>query len=392
MFSYWTAIVDLKLFGGGFAYDTVNQDVKAEATELESKLVLKSWLAFDYMLYNGIPVAYYFGGKEAGDGLKGLCQALEWKIQQEYKELDLIHTLAVSLKGAIWALRHGVLPAAKVYQGVLVQLTPLVAQNAAQSVSTMNGASATVFPPPVPVLFPLPVTSEPVSQGTNIATTQLARATFPWVSYHRKPILDFFLFTLTLSGAHGFYLQFTHDYTLSVCQEIQTQDGLTLYVMDADDGPDKGSESWTHNPEEVDRRFTVLAFTYRQPPPVVSSPAVYAQEQPNGMATYAQAIFYNANDQDPGADTGSPQRQPYIGWDTLNWDDKPESPASRPLEVCTGDPDDSMPQIKLNWQAKLVPVSPRRLEFAALYGTLDPKLRPFFLANEVASRALPNTH
>ena len=91
------------------------------------------------------------------------------------------------------------------------------------------------------------------------------------------------------------------------------------------------------------------------------------------MTSYAQAIFYNANRQSP--DSGRGQTQSKIGWDTLNWDPDvrvPEWGAAAhqsapkwPWEAFDGSAQDAVAKVKLNWQAKLMPVQTRRLKQAA---------------------------
>jgi hypothetical protein len=63
-------------------------------------------------------------------------------------------------------------------------------------------------------------------------------------------------------------------------------------------------------------------------------------------------MFYNANPQEPLQSVQS--RQAALGWDTLNWQD-------RPVECPTDERSTEFPTIRLNWQAKLVPVTNNRM-------------------------------
>src|SRR5262249_20818342 len=93
---------------------------------------------------------------------------------------------------------------------------------------------------------------------------------------------------------------------------------------------------------------------------------IFRQANPQGIAAYAQAMIWNANLQDPGATPA--QHQPQVGWDTLNWSrpvgdshsyEHPEDPGKWSQRH------DWAPVIRLNWQARLVPVGADRLDAAA---------------------------
>jgi hypothetical protein len=84
-------------------------------------------------------------------------------------------------------------------------------------------------------------------------------------------------------------------------------------------------------------------------------------------------VFYNANEQNPGA-TRQPKQptQVKLGWDTLNWAPSTSTPewgnklavasAKWPWEIFTpSDNLSSSSKVRLNWQAKLMPVTKTRL-------------------------------
>jgi hypothetical protein len=85
---------------------------------------------------------------------------------------------------------------------------------------------------------------------------------------------------------------------------------------------------------------------------------------------------YNANPQRPTAGPAGWQKR--VGWDTLNWVvDVPEYPGPgnrvvEPAEI----PNIPLPQIRVNWQAKLVPATTDRLRRAFLMKTFAPGTDP----------------
>ena len=147
-----------------------------------------------------------------------------------------------------------------------------------------------------------------------------------------------------------------------------------MHVMkDAFDGEQsrKGSELWTNSSDEgkakAEDYFTLIGFAHRDFKPLFST-VVYPSSSSKGITTYAQAIFYNGNEQ-RSPEGGSYQTK--IGWDTLNWDPNsqiPEwgGPATKanedkwPWEVFNSN--DHRLKVKLNWQPKLMPVTQSRLE------------------------------
>jgi hypothetical protein len=123
----------------------------------------------------------------------------------------------------------------------------------------------------------------------------------------------------------------------------------------------------------ADRMFCVVGMAHRPKPPLfslfVGTSPLFRQENEGGMACYAQAMFYNANEQQQGS--GTQDLQPIAGWDTLNWgvDDRnrpvrvPEYPGPLPQEDDSHSnlhpltPTTPQPIIRLNWQSKLVPTT-----------------------------------
>jgi hypothetical protein len=205
--------------------------------------------------------------------------------------------------------------------------------------------------------------------------SQFVRATYPWVNYWRGPVRNFMDLTLTLSTSSAWYLYWSDRYTLAKTHEFRTRSSkkLAMYVMTDSEKYGKGKEPWTKESgsKQADQLFCVLGFAQR-PAKTIAMVPVFGkpQQNSNGVVAFAQAMVYNANKQDASANPGD--FQPEIGWNTLNW----RSPinGSNAYEFAKGvkDPsafgalknflnndggDDNQPAIKLNWQARLTPVS-----------------------------------
>src|SRR5205814_8813552 len=85
----------------------------------------------------------------------------------------------------------------------------------------------------------------------------------------------------------------------------------------------KGHEPWTlatdAGKKSAEEKFTLLAMTHREMEPLFS-PVIYPLANKNGLTTFAQAIFYNGNEQHPAVYGVKTLTQAKLGWDTLNWD------------------------------------------------------------------------
>jgi hypothetical protein len=246
-----------------------------------------------------------------------------------------------------------------------------------------------------------------IPQALNVQQerwTQWVRATAPYVDAMRAPILGIMDTHLPLSNAAEHYIKWTNRYTLikawqfrsgqrlmangSDSAEWQTQEKrarlLVLPGTFPSEQPRKGAEPWTRSSTEGKQRaeelFTTLAACHREYDTLFSS-NIYPASQSHGLIAYSQAILYNANTQNPSMGNGD--QQPVCGWDTLNWDPgtspavewgaAPNRQSARwPWEILQGL--DQSPAVKLNWQAKLMPVTNSRLSQAA--EAMDGKVAP----------------
>ncbi len=438
------------------AYDTVSADVNAGAAVLKAKKELKELLTKVYyakaaawlMQQSGFPPVV-----AAGKALEAAMHILELKIWQEYQVLNLWEGAAQALVGLKTTMRDVMLPYAKEYTGTIVEMTPSLAEEAAERIAESNGMQGLLFP----INHPLPVVPDPfrdlqsppplrpmkefppmpndVPDGGGIAhlevlvdsggdytfpdvlarhfdpnaaisdvscncpsvaadnmrhqivkTSQLARATFPWVNYHREPIIDILEKLTPLSHAAKHYKDHTDGFSKTLCDELQTDwHALWLYVLDGYQPPDKGFEEWNfpQYSDKADELFTVIGMAHLPPPPVLGF-KVFQQAHDDGMLCYSQAMIYNANEQEQPyhrIDLDCKRIVPIIqgntGWDTLNWhpgsnDANSNCPAgnhepqrnrdeNRPFELIGTRTNHHYPKIKVNWQVKLVPVTSGRL-------------------------------
>ncbi|MFK7822063.1 MAG: Tad domain-containing protein [Planctomycetaceae bacterium] len=407
-------------------------EIRAEATELDSKMNLKKHLA---QAYQGLVVAMALKAfpptRPAGEALSLVMKLYGFKIAQEYATLNVLHQAAKALTPVKQLLKEQLMPSAKAYTTFVKKQTPILAEQAARAVAKQNGFVGTTFPQPgnprIPLRLPLQIDPlaiakiAPLQGNSNVVEepgptcdcppsvnydaptwdrvvkwTQLARASFPWVNYHRKPVMDAFGKLLQLAETKDLYFHWTNGYTKRICRKLQKKatsnerpnEHMALYVMDDYEGPDKGYEKWAiaEYSDLATKRFSVLAVTHAKPPTVIGS-SVFGQEHPNGMMTWSMGLFYNANEQqrpnhriDPYCQRTVPGRQANVGYDTLNWYPgsnqdtesrsaamlEPPDPAGpgeyRPYEVQGRGIPHEYPRIQVNWQAKLVPVSGLRLK------------------------------
>jgi hypothetical protein len=399
------------------AYETVRQreeGVRASNNAMICicKVRLKKYLTEVYLAkYAAKCMQLYPPTHAAGVALEKTCDAIELKILQEYQVLNVLQKIARALTPLKVLVRDRFLPQAKRYTTRIRDEVPQIALQTAEELGTMHESYGTLFGPPpqmptlarradqvapLPAYAPrLPVEIDPFAQAfdpgvredahdhdfdktcgcdpedqtTNmrrqiVKTTQLARATFPWVNYHRGPVVDLTDSLLTLCDGGQVYVDCTAGHCIDLCDELQLspRHDLGLYVVRGYSAPDKGRELWTDDAERVDRLFTLVGLAHREAPYVLGQPAVFSQAHPDGMLAFSQAILYNANPQhrpnyriNMNCKPLVPRRQAAVGWDTLNW-----APGCRPYELSGKRLPPEYPKIQVNWQAKLVPISKGR--------------------------------
>ena len=118
----------------------------------------------------------------------------------------------------------------------------------------------------------------------------------------------------------------------------------------------------------ADAIFCYMGYAHSKRPPL-KSPAFFRQENPHGILSYSQAMIYNANPQPGAGDADGGSKQPKVAWDTLAWDHgqhrvpewKDHGKFTFWHDIMDMFPDFTAPKVKLNWQAKLTPVTSEKL-------------------------------
>jgi hypothetical protein len=146
--------------------------------------------------------------------------------------------------------------------------------------------------------------------------------------------------------------------------QLDDEHDLGLYVLRRSPAPDKAKAIWIKTPDVADELFATVVVASQSRPQAVGTPVVFPVVYPQGTTAIAQVLLYNANpcvEPEQSIDLRCkriiPNRQADFGFDTLNW-----KPSSRPYELVAvtnegGAPKPEYPEVLLNWQSKLVPVS-----------------------------------
>jgi hypothetical protein len=229
-----------------------------------------------------------------------------------------------------------------------------------------------------------------VGRRDIVRVTQLARATFPWVNYHRGRLLESMTASLQFANTKNllfFFTNYSFENVLNEAQQGRSDDPnshLGLYVLDGYHGPDKGYEPWnlTDYSNQIDDSFTWTALAH-SPHAELPASTLLGHVNQNGTVAFSTVMFYNANAQirpehriNLSCTTILPARQASCGWDTLNWRpgslQKSNPCESSPLTTLPGEfrPFEftyqalpiQYPEIQVNWQVKLIPSNKYRLQ------------------------------
>lgn len=218
------------------------------------------------------------------------------------------------------------------------------------------------------------------SDWRDMSRSQWVRGSYPYVRTWRKPIREWFGGTLLIAQSSKWYSQWSNRYALAKPFWYRTgeyggkkgQRKLAMYVMKGEPKSGKGREPWTSNGRQAELLFTQMAFVHRDAKTPIA-PFLFGSGPKDGMVAYGQAIIYNANPQDAQADGNKIGTfQPTVAWDTLNWTSPTSS--ARAFEFPHGDDGGfgiippavpfvlfmkapEHPNVRLNWQAKLTPVT-----------------------------------
>ena len=182
--------------------------------------------------------------------------------------------------------------------------------------------------------------------------TQWVRATYPYVDSYRAPILSQFESRARRVEGGRILPQMVRSLHTHECLEIPQRVPLRgisdkrgrldrirhsaadvryegAFAKSGERRDQKGHETWTADDStmantQAEKLFTLIGITQRDMTPLFS-PRVFPLATDDGMTTFAQAIFYNANEQKPDPIGTKSKTQAKVAWDTLNWD--PATPA-----------------------------------------------------------------
>jgi len=426
-----------------FAYETVGQEVRELATVFRAKLVLMAALAQVYHDKIAVLRGLIRNSSDPFAELVSLNQ-MEAEIEAEYKFLDKIgkHAGKAPFVKTRKTLLNVTLPQLRDYARALQKNVPTLALKAAGRIGEENNTAVELWPavPRLPVQLdplartvdrpvvtsgkpnvlqqvpqdwygehttlemyerPAAVPKVPISKSQVVKTTQLCRATFPWVNFHRHPVYEVFAQNCPISDAGKIYLDETAAATKELCIDLQRSggyydrlstnshsardgsaadrsrdyQGLGLFVLKNATIPDKGFEKWTDKPVDLADQFTMECIARRRRPVLGRLSSLFPERSldrsstgPQHVCAVARAIVYNCNPQLPHAkriDLSTkriiPARQPMTGWDTLQWSTRQGK--QMPYELVAKDSAGQalvpeFPEILLAWNAKLVPITP----------------------------------
>lgn len=213
---------------------------------------------------------------------------------------------------------------------------------------------------------------------------QYMRGTYPMVDSLRSPVREFCKDFLSISNASTWFVHWTNRYTsVEVHNRRITPSPLAagqphMYLMRDSSPQKKGYEPWAveNDPEKensAEKIFTMVAFAWRQKgEPMIGAP-LFRNPNNEGRLTYSMSMYYNANGRKvPKTQPAPGLVQPNTGWDTLNWLPPVDAPewGAPPRDgsdvglwkIVSGNvPANRGAQVRLNWQAKLMPITETRL-------------------------------
>lgn len=369
------------------AYSDVSSTVRAGAALLAGNLKLKRLLTQVYIAKAlAIAMKAYPPTRAAGESLEIAAHAVELQIHREWKVLNRLAHLARSLSPLKQQLLSTDLPNARLQLDRIIEDYPRSQAELARYLSSRLQVEAHVLQSDQR----LPVTLDPLARLTQpppgwtrpvdcdcpsvpadnmrhqlAKVSQLSRATFPWVNYHRKPIVDALKSLAPLSEVGDAYFDFTCGFSKEFADQLQVDGGLALYVIDDYAGPDKALEPWTQadGSHHADRTFGISVVVGTQTRKPIGSFLFRPIDAPYSYRL-ATAMVWNRH----GPKT-PPQRidltckrivpsvQAQTGWDLLNWQEGIEVSEL----VGIGVPH-TFPAIELQWTSNLTPTTAARVD------------------------------
>jgi hypothetical protein len=372
-----------------FAYRDVVSKVRADGALIKSHRRLKKLLTYVYYT-KGVSAALmaFPPTRPIGEALGFIADQIESAIHREWKVLEQIRKNAVALVPLKKNILRQQLPSAKRQLDQMVRDYPKNQRQLADLLEDELSVKIHILPTD----RRLPIKIDPLAGRSSVPAgwrrptdcdcpsvaadnmkeqvhkvTQLSRATFPWVNYHRKNLVTSMKWTLLLSGMGDHYFDETGGVAKRMAVDLQSNRGssLALYVLDDFRAPDKGYEEWTRPGGEgvADRSFgiTVLVGNRARTP---MGPVVF-RRQPEPIAyRFSSAFVWNRFEPvkpkhriDFYCKRIVPSVQAKTGWDTLNW-----SQDTRASELVGIGIPHVFPKIEPVWNSQLSVTSPARIQ------------------------------
>lgn len=371
-----------------FAFEDVVSPVYAGESLLKAHRRLKQLLTYVYYTKATAAALMAFPPtRPAGEALAQIADRIETMIHEEWKTLGQIWKQARSLTTLKLRILDELLPEAKAQLDRLVEQYPDAQRELVAQMEAKYGAKIHVLPSD----RRLPLKKDPLAElnvppgdwqrpecdcpadveVTNLReqlakVSQLSRATFPWVNYHREGLVRKMKSMLWLSRMGTYYFDHAAGVAKRMADELQRPgaDSLALYVLDDYEGPDKAYESWMEsgNSGDADKTFglTVLVGIPQRP----KAADKMFRSQPTSLAfRVASSIVWNRHEPkqreqriDFYCKRIVPTTQASTGWDTLNWNDE-----IRVSELVGIGIPHVFPKITPQWTSQMTPTSGARV-------------------------------
>lgn len=371
-----------------FAFEDVVSPVHAGEALLKAHKRLKQLLTYVYYTKATAAALMAFPPtRPAGEALAQIADKMERMIHEEWKTLGQIWKQARSLSPLKLQILSEFLPSAKDHLDRLVQQYPIAQRELADQMEKKYGVKIHVLPSD----RRLPLKKDPLAElnvppsdwerpecdcpaeveVTNLReqlakVSQLSRAMFPWVNYHREGLVRKMKSMLWLSRMGTYYFDHTAGVAKRMADELQRPGAgsLALYVLDDYEGPDKAYESWIEsgNSGDADKTFglTVLVGIPQRP----RAADKMFRAQPTSLAfRVASSIAWNRHEPkqreqriDFYCKRIVPSTQAATGWDTLNW-----GQGIKVSELVGIGIPHVFPKITPQWTSQLTPTSGARV-------------------------------
>lgn len=372
------------------AYRDVREAIRAEAALFEARCELKKWLTRAYYgKFVGAAMQKYPPTAAAGLVIEWAAHLLELEIAREVKALKAYETKAKNLSASKIKLLKEHLPAAKKQLVKIVEDYRFSQAELAAHLESKFNVKIHIMPndrrlplafDPMAPLKTLPAgwvpptnCNCPTEPADNfryqmVKVSQLMRATFPWVNYHRAPLIREMKIAAPLSKMGDFYFDHTAGYSKEFGDKYQRNSplsNLSLYVLKDYAGPDKAMEPWTKpaGSAYADRSFGITAVVGTQTRHPVGDFFFHASEGDYSFRL-ASAMVWNRHEPvrpehriDLTCKRIVPSIQAETGWDTLNW-----KKGTIATELVGFGIPNHFPAIAPSWTSSMTPNSAARIK------------------------------